>query len=239
MRPADRLLGILNLLRARRTLTAADLATELGVSVRTIYRDIEDLRSSGVPVAGEAGVGYRLQAGYELPPMIFDAEELAALVTGARMVFRYGDPELAAAARRALHKVEAVLPAELREQVHRTAIFVPSVEDDAVQAIAPIRPGPSWVTDLRRAIHRGRRVHLEYVRGDGGYAERVVRPVGIFFWGRAWSVGAWCELRREWRNFRADRVRSLTVLDDGWPETDGHTLAAFASAMLRNPMTGP
>lgn len=231
MRPADRLLEILNLLRSRRTLTAQALASELGVSVRTIYRDIEDLRGTGVPIAGEAGVGYRVEAGFELPPLTFDADELAALVAGARMIFRFGDPDLAAAARRALHKVEAALPASLRDQVQRTAIFVPSVERDDIQPIAPIQPGPSWLADLRRAIHQGRKVHLEYVRGDGGWAQRVVRPVGIFFWGRAWSVGGWCELRQEWRNFRADRVRDLAILDEGWSPEDGQTIEAFLAAM--------
>lgn len=228
---ADRVLETLNLLRARPAWTAQGLADELGVSVRTVYRYVDALRATGVPVAGEAGVGYRLRPGFELPPLTFDAEELAALVTGARMVFRYADPGLGAAARRALHKVEAALPPEARETVRRTALFVPAVDAEGVHPIAPLRAAPSWLAELRRAVEQRLRAHLEYEDGSGAWSERVVHPVGLFFWGRAWSVGAWCEARGDWRNFREDRVRSLTVSTEPFPEA--HTVDTFLAEMSR------
>jgi predicted DNA-binding transcriptional regulator YafY len=233
--PVDRLLELLNLLRARPQSTAGALADELGVSVRTVYRYVDALRGTGVPIAGEAGVGYRLRPGFELPPLTFDAEELAALVTGARMVFRYADPDLGAAARRALHKLEAALPPDAAAVVRRTALFVPAVDEDGVHVVAPVREAPTWVSELRHALDGRRKVHLEYADGDGAWSERVVRPVGLFFWGRVWSVGAWCELRRDWRSFRADRIRDLHVADDVWSESDGHTVEAFLTAMRSRP----
>lgn len=232
---ADRLLDLLNLLRARPAWTAEALADELGVSVRTVYRDVASLRSTGVPIAGEAGVGYRLRPGYALPPLTFDADELAALVTGARMVFRYADPGLGAAARRALHKIEAALPPDARDPVRRTALFVPAWGPDGVEVVAPVRDAPSWLAELRRAVQAGRKVQLAYEDAAGAATTRTVRPVGLFFWGRSWSVGAWCEARADWRNFRADRVRALTVADEGWDPADGHTVDAFLAAMAERP----
>lgn len=132
MRRADRLFQIVSVLRAGRLTTARDLAAHLGISVRTVYRDVDDLRESGVRIEGEAGVGYRLARDHALPPLAFDAEEIEALVVGVRLVARAGDRELALAARRALDKVEAVLPADLRERMHRTAVFAPTVDAQGI-----------------------------------------------------------------------------------------------------------
>jgi predicted DNA-binding transcriptional regulator YafY len=168
VRRADRLFQIVQLLRSRRTLTAARMAEELGVSVRTVYRDIADLDAAGVPVDGEAGVGYRLRKGYELPPLTFDTEEIDALVTGARMIRAWADPELGDAARRALVKVEAVLPEALRAHLGRTALFAPGMV-----------PSQEPLAILRHAIGARRKLRFHYVRRDGDALTRSVRPVGL------------------------------------------------------------
>lgn len=219
MRRADRLFQIVHLLQSRRTITAGALAGELGVSVRTVYRDVADLVESGVPVEGEAGVGYRLARGFQLPPLTFDRDELDALVTGARMVEAYADPALAAAARRALVKIEAVLPPPLREALLATALF------------APRSTRPSEVADrletVRAAIGDRQKLAIAYVREDGECSERVIRPVGLYFWGRNWSVAAWCELRGSWRGFRLDRMQRLDVRAETFAGDGQTTLAAF------------
>ena len=217
MRRADRLFLLVQLLRGRNVRTAEELADELGVSKRTVYRDVADLVGSGVPIEGEAGVGYRLQRGFELPPMTLTPEEIEALVLGARMVEAWGDPELGAAARAVLTKVEAVLPAALR----------PSLRDAALFAIErPWRGGPELAA-LRRAIAGSRRLRLRYASGDGDVSERVVRPLGLYFWGTAWTLAAWCELRSDYRNFRPDRMEEITVLPDRFDSDEGPSLAGF------------
>ncbi|MFT4976075.1 MAG: putative DNA-binding transcriptional regulator YafY [Myxococcota bacterium] len=219
MRRADRLFQIVQLLRARRMLTAEQLAEHLRVSKRTIYRDIQDLQGSGVPVRGEAGVGYCLERGYDLPPMTFNTAELEALVSGIRVMEAWGDANMADAARSALMKIEAVLPRGLREVLIQTPIYAPTVHW-AETATANM-------TLLREAIHARSKLQLSYVGGDGSASERVVCPVGLYFWGRTWSLAAWCELRDDWRSFRLDRVNSLSMLADRFDDVDGITAAAF------------
>jgi predicted DNA-binding transcriptional regulator YafY len=203
VRRADRLFQIVTLLQSRRMITAQKLADELGVSVRTIYRDIADLSDTGVPVEGEAGVGYRLSPGYTLPPLTFDREEIEALVMGARMAESHADPALGAAARRALVKIEAVLPAPMRKALLSTALFAPTRRErpEALELLEP----------LRAAIFARNKVELAYTRKDGTDTARIVRPVGLYFWVTSWSLAAWCELREDWRSFRLDRILSMRV----------------------------
>src|SRR5262245_3303203 len=222
MRRADRLFRLVQLLRARRFVTGEQIARELGVSKRTVYRDVADLQGSGVPIKGEAGVGYRLERGYELAPLIFTSDELAGLVLGARIVAAWGDPDLAAAVASAMTKVEAVLPEALRRIVLETALF------------APGRPWASAMAGdvalLRRAIGERRLVHFKYGREDGTESERDARPLGLYFWGRKWTVAAWCELRADYRSFRPDRMRDLELLDRSLdPGLDGISLAGFVA----------
>jgi predicted DNA-binding transcriptional regulator YafY len=205
MRRADRLFQLVQLLRARRFITAAELADALQVSQRTVYRDVRDLIASGVPIRGEAGVGYQLQRGYELPPMTFTTPELEALALGARMVESWGDPELAQAARSVLTKVEGVVPEPLRQVMLETALFAPTRR---VAASFAERLG-----DIRRAVGERRKLRVQYVRRDGEPSDRVVRPLGLYFWGMSWSLAAWCELRGDFRNFRLDRIQDQEVLD--------------------------
>jgi predicted DNA-binding transcriptional regulator YafY len=218
MRRADRLFQIVQLLRARGLLTAERLSEELSVSKRTVYRDIHDLQSTGVPIRGEAGVGYCLERGYELPPMTFNTNELEALVMGARVVEAWGDPALAEAARSAMAKVEAVLPRALQSVLRSTAIFVPSNDWNATAS--------EGLGALRQAILGRRRLRFSYTRSDGTQTQRIVRPVGLFFWGRVWSAAAWCELREGWRNFRVDRMEDLEVLEQ-YEDTEAISLKAF------------
>jgi len=225
MRRADRLFQIVQLLRARSLITAEKLAETLKVSKRTIYRDIQDLQGSGVPVRGEAGVGYSLERGSELPPMTFNTEEIEALVTGIRVAVSWGDPDMAAAARSALTKIEAVLPRSLRASLTQTPIFAPPVRW-AETATANM-------SELRAAINGKRKVRFAYERGDGTPSERVVCPVGLYFWGRTWSLAGWCELRTDWRSFRLDRVNSLEVLADRFDDMEGITADAFHATRLQ------
>jgi len=205
MRRADRLFQIVQLLRVRRLTTAADLARELEISTRTVYRDIQDLLESGVPIEGEAGVGYRMRKGFELPPMTFTVEELTALVLGARMVEAWADPDLGVAVRGAMKKVEGVLPEPLQESMLRTALFGP-----------PARAGgraPPELRQLRRAIGDERWVQLQYVDRAGVPTERTVVPLGLYFWGKQWLLAAYCCLRGDYRSFRVDRVSTLRDAD--------------------------
>ncbi len=219
MRRADRLFRLVQLLRLRRSATGQQLADELGVSLRTVYRDIRDLEYSGVPIRGEAGVGYRLDRGFELPPLTFSEAELESLVLGARMVATWADPELADAVRSAMTKVEAVLPEGLRRVVLESAMFAPDF---------PRTQEMSRDVDLmRRAIGERRLLAFGYTRADGDRTQTNVRPLGLYFWGSKWTLAAWCELRGDYRSFRPDRMRGVAVLDRRFDPEDGIDLAGF------------
>jgi predicted DNA-binding transcriptional regulator YafY len=212
------LFRIVQRLRRRGSITAAALAAELEVSARTVYRDVQDLVASGVPIQGEAGVGYALQKGFDLPPLMFNEEEIEALVLGARIVESRADPALARAARDVLNKVEAVLPARLRERLGDAALFAPGFRAPAAG---------ETMTHLRGAIRARRKVAFAYQNQAGGATRRTVQPLGIFYWGATWSLGAWCELRAGFRNFRTDRIADLTVLDESFRPEPGRTLSDF------------
>jgi predicted DNA-binding transcriptional regulator YafY len=220
VRRADRLFRLVQLLRARRFATGAQIAGELAVSKRTVYRDVADLQGSGVPIRGEAGVGYRLERGYELAPLIFTSDELESLVLGARIVAAWGDADLATAVGSAMTKVEAVLPETLRRVVLETPFFSPALPGAAAAA--------GELALLRRAIGERRHVHFRYTREDGAESERDARPLGLYFWGRKWTLAAWCELRNDYRSFRPDRMADVQMLERAFdPSEDGISLAGF------------
>jgi predicted DNA-binding transcriptional regulator YafY len=223
MRRADRLFQIIQLLRRKRVLTAALLAEELEVSERTVYRDIRDLVSSGVPIEGEAGVGYMLRRGFDLPPLMFSETEIEAMVLGARVVTSWGDAGLAKAAGEALARVEAALPDRLKIRLNQTPLYAPGFH-------VP-NPMMAWLGELRAAIEGRRRVHLLYTAIDSPQTDRVVRPLGLFFWGATWSLTAWCELRADFRSFRLDRINELRVLDDRFQDEPGRTLDDYFRRM--------
>ena len=217
MRRADRLFQIVNVLRRRRTATTAThLAERLGVSERTVYRDIRDLILAGTPIDGEAGVGYRIRPGYDLPPLMFDRDEIQALVLGARMVRQFGDPALARASDSILGKVAAIVPKDLAPLVAETRLFVPSTIGAGKSADA--------LTLAREALIARRKLELSYAKADGAATKRTVRPLGLFFWGRTWTLAAWCELRQDFRNFRLDRIAASTMLDETFEDEAGKAL---------------
>ena len=220
MRRADRLFRIVEFLKARRQpVTARALATTLEVNVRTIYRDIADLTASGVPIIGEAGVGYVLDRGYTVRPMMFDVEELDALVLGARMVESWGDREIAKSATKAIDKIKSVLPASLKDEFLDAALFSPPS-----RARAPIAVDFSA---LRRAIRAKRFVTFDYDSLAGERTSRKVRPLCLVFFGPVWLFMGWCESRRDFRNFRLDRMRNLVVTADAFVDERGKRLIDF------------
>ena len=216
MRRADRLFQIVQLLRRRRTVTTAkEIARKLEISERTVYRDISDLVLAGTPIDGEAGVGYRIRPGYDLPPLMFDREEIQALVLGVRIVRQVGDPALARASESILSKVATVLPKELEPLLAETRLFATTRVrgSHAADALAVTREG----------LTSQRRIRMRYTDERGEATERTVRPLGVFFWGKTWTLAAWCEMRVGFRNFRLDRVGEATLLDR-FEEEPGRTL---------------
>ncbi len=218
MRRADRLFKIIQRLRRRRTVTtASELAETLEVSVRTIYRDIVHLVDSGVPIRGEAGVGYLLERSFDLPPLMFDEQEIEALVLGARVVRSWSDPALAVAAEDALAKVAAALPEGLKDRIESTPLFAMNFRrrEEDMQSLA----------EVRRAIHQQRKLWLAYQDRSDNETSRIVRPLGLFYWGVTWTLGGWCELRDGFRSFRIDRIREYRALDLTFAPEVGKTLA--------------
>lgn len=223
MRRADRLFAIVQYLRGRRLTTAAQLARWLEVSERTIYRDVADLAGSGVPVDGEAGVGYRIRAGFDLPPLMFTFDEIDALAIGARFVEAWAGPKLATGARSALAKIASALPAEKRVALERSPLFAPGFFVD---------PKPGERLDaLRRAIAGQRYADLDYRDATERLTQRRVRPLGLYFWGDTWTLAAWCELRQDFRNFRLDRIAAVAVTVDPFPDESGRRLEDFLRKM--------
>jgi predicted DNA-binding transcriptional regulator YafY len=223
MRRADRLFHIVQLLRRHRHTTAAKLADRLEVSERTVYRDVRDLVATGVPIEGEAGVGYRLGKDFDLPPLMFSFEEVQALVLGARMVETWADDELRQAARRVLDKVQVVVPDDARRQMDDTALFALSFRvDDGTRATMRV---------LRRAVNERAVVALDYTDRDGTASERRVRPLGLYFWGPTWTLAAWCELRKAHRSFRLDRIANVTRTADRFEAEPPCTLQAYIESV--------
>ncbi|TDV18299.1 helix-turn-helix transcriptional regulator [Paraburkholderia caballeronis] len=217
-RRADRLFQIAELLRGRRLTTAQQLAEWLAVSPRTVYRDVRDLQLSGVPIEGEAGIGYRLARTASLPPLTFTADELTALAVGARMAESWGGTALAGGARGALAKIAAAMPSDKRAVIERLAVFAPSFHID--------RAFPEKVDALHRAVDTRLVVRFGYCDRLGALTERRVWPLGLAYWGARWTVGAWCELRDDFRNFDVARMERIEVLEP-FPDVSGRRLADY------------
>lgn len=219
MRRADRLFDIIQLLRRNHLSRAQDLAAALEVSERTIYRDIRDLIASGVPIEGEAGVGYVLQAGFDMPPLMFTETELEALVLGARIVESSADNELARAASDVIAKVESVIPERLRDYMARVALLAPKD-----RYMEPVRFD---IAALRHALREQHKVHFAYTDGIGELSERTVRPLSLAYFGPVWMLAAWCELRQDFRVFRLDRIDAFRVLSERFRNERGKSLHEF------------
>ncbi|WP_298611969.1 YafY family protein [uncultured Thiothrix sp.] len=225
MRRADRLFQLVQILRNKRLVTARELAERLEVSERTIYRDMQDLSLSGVPLEGEAGVGYRLRYSLDIPPLMFSATEIEALVLGVRMLRAWGGTELGQSAQSVLDKVYAVIPEELRHQLLNSHLFVPrhSERTDLAQTLDIVRG----------AIGQHRYIDLYYERKDGELSQRKVKPLGLFFWGQTWTLASWCELRGGFRNFRLDRILDIQVDTAIFQEVAGQSLTDFFVSFSR------
>jgi predicted DNA-binding transcriptional regulator YafY len=210
MSRAARLLSLVDALRRRRRpVTAETLAADLGVSLRTVYRDVATLRGEGAPIDGEAGVGYLLRPGFTLPPLAFGIEELEALALGVRFVAARGDPRLARAAETALARIEAVLPEARRGDL-----------DDPGLLIGPGRDTPSAGVDpdlLRRTIREETRLELDYRDADGHASRRIVWPMAVAFFERVSILVAWCESRGDFRHFRLDRIVEARPTGERYP----------------------
>lgn len=210
MSRTSRLFKLMDALRGhRRPVTAAQLAADLTVSVRTVYRDIQTLIDLGAPVEGEAGLGYLLRAGFFLPPLMFGEDELEALVLGARWVRGQGDPTLAHAADSALAKIATASPKDLRDKIADTGLWAPRFQAPAEQ--------PAGLRAIREAVRREQKLAITYVDEKGSTSERVVWPIALAFLEGKRLLAAWCELRSDFRHFRSDRISTLSTLRERYP----------------------
>ena len=217
MTRAARLLDLLQRLRSHRhPVSGAELAAGLGISLRTLYRDIATLQAQGARIDGAPGLGYLLREGFLLPPLMFTVEELEALSLGTRWVAERGDPRLGAAARDALARIAAVLPAPLRHELDSSALLV-GPAGPAPEASGAPAADPAMLTLLRQAIRTERKLHLRYRDAAGRDSERTLWPFALGFFDRVQVAVAWCELRGGIRHFRTDRMSAAELLPERYP----------------------
>jgi predicted DNA-binding transcriptional regulator YafY len=226
MRRAERLFQIVQWIRGRRLTQAEWLATRLEVSARTIYRDVAELQLQGVPIVGEAGVGYRMRAGFDLPPLMFTTAEAKALVASVRLAQPRLDTVLAREADSALAKILSVLPAAARAAAESMAVYAPvgSIDEATRQRL----------TTLREATESHQVLHIDYVDVKGEESQRRVRPLGVFHWDAVWTLAAWCEWRVGFRSFRVDRIGEIVATGDTFRDEPGKTLADLLRSLNRS-----
>jgi predicted DNA-binding transcriptional regulator YafY len=221
MRRADRMLQIVQALRrSSAPTTAKQLADELEVVPRTIYRDISALQASRVPIDGEAGVGYMLSPGYDLPPMMFSIEEIEAVTLGLRMVIERGDRELARGAKDVLAKIEAVVPNDIADQMWKSMLLVPY----------PLNPEVcfgQFLPVIRTAIRESRKLHIHYADAEAKGTERTIWPLGLYLYSHVTLVCAWCEQRDDFRAFRSERIQSCEVPGVRFDGRNGGLMSEF------------
>ena len=223
MRRADRLFQIVQIMRSGRLITARMLADRLEVSERTIYRDIADLQGSGVPIDGEAGIGYMMREGYDLPPIMFSREEVSALIVGARMVGAWSGARMALAAETALSKIDNILPDDMRGMAQTTPVFAYDLHmPDFLKR---------RLDDLNAAIANRTVLELIYEAPEREQTRREIEPVGLNYWGKTWTVAAWCRLREDFRTFRIDRIQSMAETGEQAKPVKGRTLRDYLLKM--------
>ena len=228
MRRSDRLFDIIQRLRTvSRPTTAAALAAELEVTIRTVYRDIATLQARRVPIEGEAGVGYVLRKGFDLPPLMFTIDEVEAIAVGARLVRRLRDPKLQEAADSVLAKVTVVLPETVRDALANPQMFVSP-------GIAPTAEGID-LAGLRGAIRDSAKLHIVYADGNGRRSSRTIWPIAMAYYVDVTLVGAWCELRADYRNFRVERIASSRVLDEHFDQDNGRLFREWSALPKERP----
>lgn len=217
MRRAERLFRLVNEMRTRSVSRAEDIAAQFEVSTRTIYRDIAHLQGSGLPIEGEAGVGYLLRPGFDLPPMTFTAEQIDALAVALSFAESLDDPVLASAAKEVRAKIQASLPLpELRQ-----------LADAPFYSLRRSTGAPGFAPAVRKAIRLRRMVRMTYTNAQGQQTDRVLRPLAIWNFDEGWMFSAWCDLRQTFRTFRFDRVTQLALTDQVFDRDDSKSLRAF------------
>ena len=216
MRRADRLFDIIQALRtAPHPVTAAALAEQLEVTTRTIYRDVAALQGSRVPIEGAPGLGYVLRSGYDLPPLMFTSEEADAIAIGVRLLRRLRDAKLQLAAESVLAKLAVVVPEPLQLHPVSAPIYVSEV--------------------MRDAIHDARKVAIAYIDEQGRHTHRTIRPIAMAYYVDVALLGAWCELRNDFRNFRVDRISDARLLDERFIAESGRLLAGWLALPKHRP----
>lgn len=224
MRPADRLFQIIQILRrSRHPMTAKVIAAEIETSKRTVYRDIATLIAQRIPIRGEAGFGYVLEGGFDLPPLMLSSLEIEAAALGAQWVSQRGDPELARAAEDLIAKIAAIVPEPLRAYALDPVGRAPPAWEQASDAID--------MAKVRTAIHAGRKIRMAYGDERGEISERTVWPVAIGYFDSVRHLVAWCETRRDFRSFRTDRVRAADFLDERYPERPAQLRARWRKTL--------
>ena len=228
MRRSDRLFDIIQRLRtAGRPTTAAVLAAELEVTPRTVYRDIATLQARRVPIEGAAGVGYVLRKGFDLPPLMFTIDEIEAIAVGARLVRRLKDPKLQEAANTVLAKVTVVVPERLRGHIADAPVYVsPGMTAEADGAD---------LAEVRAAIRDSRKLYIAYADEQGRRTNRVIWPIAMAYYVDVTLVGAWCELRADYRNFRVERIQSSKVLDEHFDQDGGRLFREWSALPKERP----
>jgi predicted DNA-binding transcriptional regulator YafY len=225
MSRAQRLLELIQTLRRhRRPVRGEALARELGVSLRTLYRDMATLRTQGAGIEGEPGLGYVLRPGFVLPPLMFSEEEIEALVLGGRWVSKRGDPALGRAAENALARIAGVLPPRLREVLEASTLLV-GPGDAAEDGEIGIR--------LREAIRTEAKLTVRYRDENGAGTERTIWPFALGFFERTRVLIAWCELRQDFRHFRTDRIAAASLTGSRYPRSRGSLLHAWRETLTR------
>jgi len=227
MNKAERLLHIVTYMRSRRrAVTAIELSERLDVSERTIYRDVQSLVLSGVPIEGEAGIGYLLSTESTIAPLMFTESEVEALMLGARLIKAWGDDGMVASADSALTKIRSVIPEKLMHDLnHRTTPFLVPEIGRAEKV--------KFGDHIRKAIAQQCTVSIEYTDAKDSLSQRELEPLGLLFWGATWTLVAWCRLRDDYRTFRLDRIETLTITDHPF-QTTSHSLKQYIAKYSAN-----
>lgn len=229
MRRAERLFRLVSELRARDLCRAEDLARYFEISVRTVYRDIAHLQASGLPIEGEAGVGYILRPGFDLPAMTFTFEQIDALAVGLSFVEIAGDCSLSQAAREVRAKLQASMPEPDKRKLESAPLFA-SRRDGRAAPFAKV---------VRRAIREAKVLQLGYTNENGNLSSRRVRPLAIWAFSNGWLFAAWCELRNDFRAFRFDRIADIAETGDCFADNPDQNLQAYLSAKSLTAQTRP
>ena len=224
MRKAERLFQLTNLIRNKQPITAERLAEELSVSVRSIYRYIDDLSVSGIPIYGTPGVGYQLHKNFELPPLNLTEKELDALMLGVGMVTSWTGDNLSVAAKSLSTKIEASLPNKLKESYSRV-IFAPDIKPNPVEKV---KARKVWEL-LHESIKSQNIIQVKYLSLDELETERSLKPLGLFYWGAKWTLASWCIKRKDYRSFRVDRISEIEVKDEQFDLKENMNLDNYVS----------